>query len=667
MSYFMLVALVIATILVAAVGRRRSRRRNLPPGPPQKFLVGNIHNAPRPPEEWKGFAALGERYGPVVHLRILTKDIIVLNSLKAVKDLLDKRSAIYSDRPEWPFANDIIGFDWTTTGMRYGNRVKLHRRTMHQFMSEAVAKSWRDIHRELNIQFLQRLSDAQDSGAWWDSTMWLTGANIVRLTYGFDAGPDNDPWIRLGMDTVDIAGKTGGFGAYLVDWIPALKYIPAWLPGAQFKRDGLSWRKIQERHVSEPYARTKHLVTAGEIRQCFVTEMMEGNLDLPDEEVRTVAAMMFLAGADTTLSAMRSFVHAMVLHPDTQRTAQAEIDRITQSSRLPTFLDRPNLPFVEAIVREVMRLYVVVPLALPHRLIQDDEYEGMYIPKGATIIPNTRAIMNDEQHYEKPGEFRPERFLRGNELDSTVLDPLEIAFGYGRRICPGRYIADSELWLMVATTLACFDISPAKDGHGNDIIPSSTMESGIISEGRRITTENPTTRKLTTHIHYNAAIQIPSAVVVAEIRTWASVHSPSSLPALLDVIQLAPIGGHPSDEDHEDQVPDLPYPYFILTGTVVSAAEKLADRSDTPFVLRAFPGGAVKHDEGVLILRITFETYLLEMRHTRLQRRQFPLAPAYATNFNGCQCVTLDALDPCSPFSRTVNCTLRSTLARRAS
>lgn len=109
---------------LAALAFRARDTRKLPPGPPRKFLLGNVFDVPRPPEEWKVLAEFGKKYGasgracvvaidltsfpgPVTYLRVLTMEVIVLNTMQAVTDLLEKRSAIYSDRPRLPMACDM--------------------------------------------------------------------------------------------------------------------------------------------------------------------------------------------------------------------------------------------------------------------------------------------------------------------------------------------------------------------------------------------------------------------------------------------------------------------------------------------------------------------------------------------------------------------------------
>lgn len=98
---------------------------------------------------------------------------------------------------------------------------------------------------------------------------------------------------------------------------------------------------------------------------------------------------------------------------------------------------------------------------------------------------STRAHLHDANAYEDPDLFNPDRFLRTNEvgeleLDPTVRGPEEAAFGFGRRICPGRFLAYETMWLAVASVLAAFDISRVKDDSGNEITPKEEYEYGFM-------------------------------------------------------------------------------------------------------------------------------------------------------------------------------------------
>ena len=78
----------------------------------------------------------------------------------------------------------------------------------------------------------------------------------------------------------------------------------------------------------------------------------------------------------------------MVAIPEVQRQAQAELDAVVGRARLPTFADAPRLPYVRAIIREVLRWRPAFPIGVSHTTTEDDWYEGMFTPKGATCIPN---------------------------------------------------------------------------------------------------------------------------------------------------------------------------------------------------------------------------------------------------------------------------------------
>jgi len=154
----------------------------------------------------------------------------------------------------------------------------------------------------------------------------------------------------------------------------------------------------------------------------------------------------------------------MALYPEVQKKAQAEIDAVIGPNRLPDFEDRHLLPYINAVVKELMRWNLVTPLAFPHMATNDDEYDGYYIPKGTIVFANGWSILHDPKFFHDPMEFQPERFLKDGKLDPDAMDPACVAFGYGRRICPGRHLSDNSLYINVSCLLAVYDIKPPVEG-----------------------------------------------------------------------------------------------------------------------------------------------------------------------------------------------------------
>ncbi|KZV91307.1 cytochrome P450 [Exidia glandulosa HHB12029] len=481
-SWTALGALVLAAVYLST---RSAKPKNLPPSPPGKFLLGNLADLPRGPEEWKAFKKLGDTYGPVYQLSILDRHLVILGTVKAALDLLEKRSAIYSDRADFPMVGELMGFNWTVPMQHYGPWWRLHRRAIHQHFNEnAVKLLWPEVERT-NTVFLHLLQT--DPKGFWEHCRWLAGANVMSITYGMDSAPTNDPYIQMGEDALGIASRAGAAGAYLVDVLPILKYIPSWFPGAKFKRDAKVWKATQLRARDGPHAWAKQQIAAGTARPSMTSHLLEAEIDgapIPEEVVANSTGIVYFAGADTTVGTMHAFFLALALFPEYQITAQAELDAICGGS-LPTLHDRhgagkKRMPFVEALYSEVVRHYPPLPLGVPHRLMQDDEYEGMLLKQNALIIPNAYAMLHDPSTYPNPDVFDPYRFLHPDgrlKTSEEMMDPRVVAFGFGRRVCPGRHFVDDEEWLMIATVLYLFDVRLPEGAPR----PSEVMCSGIVS------------------------------------------------------------------------------------------------------------------------------------------------------------------------------------------
>lgn len=170
----------------------------------------------------------------------------------------------------------------------------------------------------------------------------------------------------------------------------------------------------------------------------------------------------------------------MVLYPEVQQKAQAELDSIIEPGRLPDSSDRPRLPYNDTLVQEIYRWNPVAPLALPHKATEDDVYEGYHIPAGATVLANNWAIFHDPSLYPDPFNVVPERYL-GQTTEHINPDPRTFAFGYGRRVCPGQSLAEDTIFSVVAAVLSIFSISKAIGPDGAPIEPEVSYTGGSLS------------------------------------------------------------------------------------------------------------------------------------------------------------------------------------------
>jgi len=236
------------------------------------------------------------------------------------------------------------------------------------------------------------------------------------------------------------------------------------------------------RAMTEPFDYVKDAMAKGVYIPSVTSQALEECLDNEEREylARVVTGTAYLGGAVTTASMMLLFIFAMVLHPDIVRKAQEEIDTVVGQDRLPDFSDKPYLPYICAIIEEVMRCYPITPSAVAHRLMADDVYEGMFLPAGSIVVVNSWAILHDSNVYKDPKTFNPERFLKDGKFDPDVRPPEVATFGYGRRICPGRHLALELLFLNIACILATFDIGKAMDEYGKPITPKEEF-TGVLT------------------------------------------------------------------------------------------------------------------------------------------------------------------------------------------
>jgi len=124
-----------------------------------------------------------------------------------------------------------------------------------------------------------------------------------------------------------------------------------------------------------------------------------------------------------------------------------------------------------------MRWNPVLPLGIPHFSVEDDAYEGYFIPKGTTVTANAWSMSRDPRRYPEPEAFRPERFLtKDGELNG---DDVRFTFGWGRRVCPGRYSAFAAIWIAVASMLTAYTFERVKDDNGVEIDPIPEWSIGV--------------------------------------------------------------------------------------------------------------------------------------------------------------------------------------------
>ena len=178
-----------------------------------------------------------------------------------------------------------------------------------------------------------------------------------------------------------------------------------------------------------------------------------------DEEAMYLATSVMVAGGDNTRMTMNMFIMAMITHPEAQSRAREEIDRVCrdgESLRLPRMSDLSAMPYVAAMIKEVLRWRPTVPIVPPHQLTEHLEFDGYFIPAGTSFLINSIGLSSE---FDNAHAFQPERWIDGSGADKT---PNFWGFGGGRRICVGWKIAEQALFIAYARLLYCLELIPVR-------------------------------------------------------------------------------------------------------------------------------------------------------------------------------------------------------------
>ncbi|KAL0579343.1 hypothetical protein V5O48_002676 [Marasmius crinis-equi] len=467
-----------AVVLWWLVSRRE--RRKLPPSPGRALpIIGHLHLFPRD-NAWLKFTEWSRQLGPVFHLNLAGQDVVVLGTHKAAADLLDRRSSIYSDR-----ARNYVAGELMAGGMVFGftdahETWKKMRRASHEAMNPSMALRYRPMQELESYILCHQLLQKPDI---WDDHIRRANLSLMfSIIYGLPPKLDSeDPNIRRTNAFVSGLLAAASPGAYLVEYFTWLKYLPRWMCG--WRRHAEAFFQSYCNYFESMFADVETRMIQGTQGTCVATTYIENRfkLGLTDREAACAA------GGETTAGQMAWLVLAIVLYPDIQKKTQQQIDTVVGRDRMPNLQDIPNLPYVSAFVTEVMRWRGVGPLSVPHRANTDDYYQGFYIPKDTVVIPNVWALNHDPNVWgPDPDDFRPERHLdETGQLKKPLPDTHEeshVTFGFGRRVCVGKYVANNSLLIQAACLLWSFSFSPNKDKSGKPVFPDTFAweDSGLV-------------------------------------------------------------------------------------------------------------------------------------------------------------------------------------------
>ncbi|XP_047970642.1 cytochrome P450 98A2-like [Salvia hispanica] len=449
-------------------------RFRLPPGPRPLPVVGNLYDIK--PVRFRCFADWASTYGPIISVWFGTTLNVVVCNTELAKEVLKEKDQQLADRHRSrsaaKFSRDGQDLIWADYGPHY---VKVRKVCTLELFTPKRLEALRPIREDEVSAMVESIYNdcisPDNSGKSLLVKKYLGAVafnNITRLAFGKRFVNADGIVDKQGQEFKAIVSNGLKLGASLAmaEHIPWLRWMFPLDEDAFAKhgarRDNLT-REIMEEHM---LAREK----GGGAQQHFFDALLtlKDKYDLSEDTIIGLLWDMITAGMDTTAISVEWAMAELIKNPRVQKKAQEELDRVIGYERVITELDFSNLPYLQSVAKEALRLHPPTPLMLPHRANSTVKVGGYDIPKGANVHVNVWAVARDPAVWKNPSEFRPERFLE-EDVDMKGHDFRLLPFGAGRRVCPGAQLGINLVTSMIAHLLHHFNWAPPNGISTEDI------------------------------------------------------------------------------------------------------------------------------------------------------------------------------------------------------
>nr|AEM42992.1 cytochrome P450 [Siraitia grosvenorii] len=455
MDFFSAFLLLLLTVLILL--QIRTRRRNLPPSPPSLPIIGHLHLLKRPIH--RNFHKIAAEYGPIFSLRFGSRLAVIVSSLDIAEECFTKNDLIFANRPRLLISKHL-GYNCTTMATSpYGDHWRnLRRLAAIEIFSTARLNSSLSIRKD-EIQRLLLKLHSGSSGEFTKvelKTMFseLAFNALMRIVagkryYGDEVSDEEEAREFRGlMEEISLHGGA----SHWVDFMPILK----WIGGGGFEKSLVRLTKRTDKFMQALIEERRNKKVL-ERKNSLLDRLLELQASEPeyytDQIIKGLVLVLLRAGTDTSAVTLNWAMAQLLNNPELLAKAKAELDTKIGQDRPVDEPDLPNLSYLQAIVSETLRLHPAAPMLLSHYSSADCTVAGYDIPRGTTLLVNAWAIHRDPKLWDDPTSFRPERFLgAANELQSKKL----IAFGLGRRSCPGDTMALRFVGLTLGLLIQCY-------------------------------------------------------------------------------------------------------------------------------------------------------------------------------------------------------------------
>ncbi|XP_059667504.1 cytochrome P450 76A2-like [Cornus florida] len=458
-------------LLLLLLHRHKSSSNRLPPGPPGWPVFGHLFSLGAMPH--RTLAGLKKQYGHVIWLNLGSINTMVVLSAKAATELFKSHDLSFVDRTT-KCTMQSHGYDKASLALApYGTYWRVLKRlcTVEMLVSKRINETVSIRRKCVDDMLLWIEKEAHvvaeaRGGVHVARFVFLTSFNLLgNLMLSRDLV---DPQSKVGSEFLSVITTLMQWSGHpnISDLFPWLRCLDLQGLRRKMDRDLGNALKIASGFVKE---RMKERQEGTERKKDFLDVLLEFDgsgkdelSKLSDHQINTFILEIFLAGSETTSSTTEWAMTELLCNPKSMSKVKDELAKVVGPNRKFEESDIENLPYLQAVVKETLRLHPPIPFLVPRKAIEDTDFMGYHIPKNTQVFVNVWAIGRDEECWDDPFSFKPERFL-GSKVEYKGQHHEFIPFGSGRRMCAGVPLAHRMLHLVLGSLLHEFDWE--LDGH----------------------------------------------------------------------------------------------------------------------------------------------------------------------------------------------------------
>ncbi|XP_027126053.1 cytochrome P450 71A1-like [Coffea eugenioides] len=434
----------LATVVIALLAKRfRQKKLNLPPGPKPWPIIGNLNLMGTLPH--RSIHQLSLTYGPLMQLRFGSFPVVVGSSVEMAKVILKTMDVTFAGRPKTAAGKyttyNYSDITWSPYGPYWRQARKM---CLMELFSAKRLESYEYIRVEEMNSLLQGLFKSSGKPVLLKDYLSTVSLNVIsRMVLGkryLDESDENSiitpVEFKKMLDELFLLNGVLNIG----DSIPWLDFLDLQGYIKRMKVLSKKFDRFLEHVLDEHNARRKD--EKNYVSQDMVDVLLDlasdPNLEVKLERhgVKAFTQDLLAGGTESSAVTVEWAISELLKKPELFGKATEELDRVIGQSRWVTEKDIPDLPYIEAIVKETMRMHPVAPMLVPRCAREDCKVAGYDIQKGTRVLVNVWTIGRDPALWEKPEEFYPDRFV-GKDIDVKGHDYELLPFGSGRRMCPG--------------------------------------------------------------------------------------------------------------------------------------------------------------------------------------------------------------------------------------